>query len=271
MKHIRYGLLVFMIISFSFGRSIVDNHLALLVVIGMLSSFIGTLAGGGGLITVPAMMLTGIPIQTSIATNKFSSGIAAMSSVFYLVNRRQLTIQAIVKTVATAFVGGIAGALLTAYISEKTMNVVAFVLLFFALIVTVGSKNWAKGRKGEEVTLSPQSWRPWTPLFIAAYDGGFGPGSSTFGILYYMKKHHTYLKAVQLTRVLILGSCVGGFLVFYQTGFFQWPYAVALAIGSTVGSQVGLLVLPKVPMKLAKGLLLTVTCLLILSIVYKLV
>jgi len=53
-----------------------------LVCIGMVAAFIGTLAGGGGLITLPAMMLVGIPIQTSIATNKFSTGISSLSSIF---------------------------------------------------------------------------------------------------------------------------------------------------------------------------------------------
>ncbi|MGV3241019.1 TSUP family transporter, partial [Streptococcus hyovaginalis] len=54
----------------------------MLIVVG--DSCIETVAGGGGLITVPGLMLKGIPFQTRIATNKFSSGIADLSSDFYL-------------------------------------------------------------------------------------------------------------------------------------------------------------------------------------------
>lgn len=161
------------------------------------------------------MMLTGIPIQTSIATNKFSSGIAAFSSVFYLIYHKQLRMKSIIFNLLLAFIGGIAGALFTAHVSEKTMNMIAFLLLFLALAVTIKNKEWVETLQAEENTSSNKMCKLFIPLFIAAYDGGFGPGSSTFGIIYYMKKNHTYIKAVQLTRVLIFGSCIGGFIVFY--------------------------------------------------------
>lgn len=106
------------------------------------------------------------------------------------------------------------------------------------------------------------------PFFIAAYDGGFGPGSSTFGILYYMRKQETYIKAVQLTRVLIFGSCAGGVIIFYHAGYIEWPFAIAMALGSIIGSQIGLIALPKIPMKTAKTLLITIICLLITQMIY---
>lgn len=253
------------------GAASFNKHLIILFLIGIVSSFVGTLAGGGGLITLPAMMLTGIPIQTSIATNKFSSGVAAFSSVFYLIRRKHLGIETIIKILFAAFIGGIGGALLTAHISEKSMNRIAVILLFFALAVTLKNRDWIETTRADENKSSNKIWRTLVPFFIAAYDGGFGPGSSTFGILYYMKNHHTYLKAVQLTRVLIFGSCAGGFIVFYQTGFLQWPYAIAMAIGSSIGAQIGLLVLPRVPLKAAKTLLTSIICLLITQMVFKII
>jgi len=245
-------------------------HPFVLIFIGLGASFMGTLAGGAGLITVPGMMLTGIPIQTSIATNKFSSGIAALSSVFYLIRHKQLTVKSILRNILVALIGGVGGSLLTAHIDEKTMNIVAFLLLCFALIVTLKSKEWAANI--QLVHKSPTNkLRLYIPLFVAAYDGGFGPGASTFSILYYMKNNHTYMKAIQMTRVLILGSCTGGFIVFYQTGFIHWSYAIPMAIGSIIGSQIGLLLLPKIPQKIAKYLLLIIICLLIIQMIYKLI
>lgn len=103
-----------------------------LVIIGIVAAFIGTLAGGGGLITLPTMLLVGIPIQTSIATNKFSSGIAALSSVFYLIYHKELHLSSILKYIAIAIAGGICGTLLTTSMSEKTLNVIAGALLIIA-------------------------------------------------------------------------------------------------------------------------------------------
>ncbi|WP_449621077.1 sulfite exporter TauE/SafE family protein [Robertmurraya sp. Marseille-Q9965] len=245
-----------------------DSLFFILLAIGIVSAFIGTLAGGGGLITLPAMMLVGVPIQMGIAANKFSSGIAALTSVFYLLKNRHLTIKLIIINFCVAISGGIIGALITTHISEQTMNILAFIILIFALFITLKNKDWVSSTEGivKENTLKSK----YNPFLIAAYDGGFGPGSSTFGIIHYFNQKHTYIKAVQLTRVLILGSCCRAFIIFYSTGFVQWKYAIAMAIGSAVGSQIGLLALPRVPLKIAKSLLITILFLLIGQVVFKL-
>jgi len=150
-----------------------------LVCIGIIAAFIGTLAGGGGLMTLPAMMLVGIPIQTSIATNKFSTGISALSSIFYLLYHKELHFKVILKYIAIAVIGGAGGALLAVSQSEQNMNVTACILLIFALVVTLKNKAWTDTVNPTEHTTSSL----WQPFFIAMYDGGFGPGSSTFSIL----------------------------------------------------------------------------------------
>ena len=239
-----------------------------LVGIGIIAAFIGTLAGGAGLITIPAMMLVGIPIQTGIATNKFSSGIAALSSIFYLLYHKELRLAAIMKYVAVAIAGGVCGALLTVSISEKTMNIIACILLIFALFITLKNREWTVSSEEND---TQHSNKLWNPFLIAVYDGGFGPGSSTFSILHFLRYHYSYIKAVQLTRVLIFGSCTGAFIVFYQTGFIQWPYAIAMAIGSIIGSQLGLLILPKIPIKVAKILLIIIISLLLIQVALKII
>lgn len=239
-----------------------------LISIGIIAAFIGTLAGGAGLITIPAMMLIGIPIQTGIATNKFSSGIAALSSIFYLLYHKELRLASIMKYVAVAIAGGVCGAFLTVSISEKTMNIIACILLVFALLITIKNKEWTANSEENDAKHSNKLWQP---FLIAIYDGGFGPGSSTFSILHFLRYHYTYIKAVQLTRVLIFGSCTGAFIVFYQTGFIQWEYAISMAMGSIIGSQLGLLILPKIPIKVAKILLILIISLLLIQVTVKLI
>lgn len=99
--------------------------------IGMISSFIGILAGGGGLITLSAMMLVGIPVQIGIATNKFSSGMAALTSVSYLLKNKHLSGKTIMRNVCIALAGGVSGALITSSMTERTMNIIALILLIF--------------------------------------------------------------------------------------------------------------------------------------------
>jgi uncharacterized protein len=165
-----------------------DTLFFTLIGIGIVSSFIGTLAGGGGLITLPAMMLVGIPIQIGIATNKFSSGVAALTSVSYLLKNKHLSGKTIVMNVCIALVGGVSGALITSSMTEQSMNIIALVLLIFAFIVTLKNKQWVSSVKETDKDTSSIISNI-IPFFIAAYDGGFGPGSSTFGILYYMHRN----------------------------------------------------------------------------------
>lgn len=147
------------------------------------------------------------------------------------------------------------------------MNYMACVLLLLALVVTL--KNKALTEIPD--SLEHQAPHFWQPFFIAMYDGGFGPGSSTFSILHYLRTHHTYIKAVQLTRVLLFGSCTGAFIVFYHTGFIQWHYAIAMAVGSIIGSQLGLIVLPYIPLKIAKTLLTLIIILLLVQVTLKII
>ncbi|KAA0546351.1 TSUP family transporter [Bacillus sp. BGMRC 2118] len=235
----------------------------LLVGLGLISAFIGTLAGGGGIITLPAMMLMGIPIQVGIATNKFSSGVASFTSVLYLLKNKLFTIKGLIALIASAFFGGIIGALITTSVSEQTMNITALVLLIFSLFVTIKNKEWVSDAKESASTKKQTPLSKVIPFFIAIYDGGFGPGSSTFGIIHFMRQQFSYVKAAQLSRVMNFGSCAGAFILFYHTGFVDWHYAIALAIGSALGTQVGLAALPKIPLGLARMLLITIIFMLI--------
>ncbi|NEY73185.1 sulfite exporter TauE/SafE family protein [Bacillus mesophilus] len=241
----------------------------LLMALGMVSSFIGTLAGGGGIITLPAMMLIGIPIQYGIATNKFSSGIASFTSIIYILKNKIFTVKALLPVVIISVLGGIVGAIATTSVSEQTMNVTALVLLAFALFVTIRNKKWVAEVKEKSFNQKPGFFSKLIPFFIGIYDGGFGPGSATFSIIHYMREQFSYVQSAQLSRVLNFGSCVGAFVIFYQTGYINWHYAIALAIGSALGTQIGLLALPKIPLKVARTLLISIICMLIGQVVVK--
>lgn len=241
----------------------------LLMALGMVSSFIGTLAGGGGIITLPAMMLIGIPIQYGIATNKFSSGIASFTSIIYILKHKIFTVKALLPVVIISVLGGMVGAIATTSVSEQTMNVTALVLLAFALFVTIRNKKWVAEVKEKSFNQKPSIFSKLIPFFIGIYDGGFGPDSATFSIIHYMREQFSYVQSAQLSRVLNFGSCVGAFVIFYQTGYINWHYAIALAIGSALGTQIGLLALPKIPLKVARTLLISIICMLIGQVVVK--
>ncbi|MDZ5470446.1 sulfite exporter TauE/SafE family protein [Bacillus sp. 31A1R] len=245
-------------------------ELGTLFIIGVFSAFVGTLAGGGGLISLPIMALTGIPIQMGIATNKFSTGISALVNIFFLLRRKEISIKILNSSLMLTILGGMLGALITSHISEASINMVALILLLFALAVTVKSKSWIQYFNQKKDALNSKGFKV-IPLFIGVYDGGFGPGSSTFSIIYYLTQKVEYIKSVHYTRVLIFGSCFGAFVVFLSTGYINWFYALSLATGSIIGSQLGMKYAERIPLELAKKLLVFIIFSLVVQVVVKMI
>lgn len=256
-----------------FLLSLIDSttpilFLGIIIFVGMIGSFVGTLAGGGGLITLPAMLLLGVPIHFCIATNKFSSGIASMSSVFVLLKKKELTMERVKSLIISSIIGGGLGAVITSFLPENLLNIIAIVLLVFAFIVSVQSRKWYNiepNHTNSHMKISPKVMS----FLIGVYDGGFGPGSTTFSIIYFIKSKFSYVKSIQFSRVLNFGSCLGAFIIFYRTGFLQWDYSIALATGSIIGTQIALKVVSKIPLKFAKGLITTILILLIVQVAWQ--
>lgn len=246
------------------------DSLILLFILGIGAAVVGTLAGGGGIITLPMMIFLGIPIQTGIATNKFASGLGSFSSLIYTLKKKDFNYSLIFQFIFVSFIGGGLGAFITSMLDEKVMNTVALILLSGSLWLTFVSQKWKKDSKDtseiQQQTILDKS----ILTGIGVYDGGFGPGSSTFAILFFIKKGFTYINAVQLARVLNFGSCLSAFVIFYMTGHFQWEIALTMATASIIGNQVGLRFAEYIPMKLARILLMTVSILLIVQVSLKL-
>jgi uncharacterized membrane protein YfcA len=241
-----------------------------LFLIGLSGSFIGAIVGGGGLITLPAMMLLGIPAQFGIGANKFSFFCASMANTIQILKEKRLARKTLFSGTILGAAGGITGGLVTANIEEKALNIMIFFLLSFALVITNVKKPAEQENENsppEESTLKQKI----LTFFIGVYDGGFGPGSATLGIMMFMHRGYQYIQSVHLTRMLIMGSCTGAMLVYLKGGFINWNYVFPLTIGTIIGAQTGFQLLPKISQKTAKILLMVITVLLIVQILIKII
>ena len=111
----------------------------ILFFIGICATTLGTLAGGGGLISLPSMLLLGVPVHSAIGANKVSNTISSFSSFFYLLRKKELSLKESIWIIPVSLAGGISGGFIASRISAENMYIVAIVLLFFAFIVSKGS------------------------------------------------------------------------------------------------------------------------------------
>ena len=86
--------------------------------IGAIATTIGTLAGGGGLISLPAMLLLGVPIHSAIGANKVSNTVSSFSSFLFLLKHKQISLRESFWVIPVSLVGGISGGFIATMLSE---------------------------------------------------------------------------------------------------------------------------------------------------------
>lgn len=236
----------------------------LFLFIGFVGSIIGTLVGAGGLITLPTMMLVGVPVHSAIGANKVSNMVSAFSSFYSIFRRKELTWQELRPVFIVSIIGGTLGGVIASFMSSESLTMIAILLLGFALVMSfIGGGDF-----GDQPTFTMNKKNGSILLGIGIYDGMFGPGSSALALYMYANEKISYIKAVGLSRVGVFAMCSGAAVTYIVTGKIEWPMTLALMIGSILGAQIGILLARKIKSGQVKVLLRAITILLMLQLVY---
>lgn len=230
---------------------------------GIISTTLGTIAGGGGLISLPTMLLMGMPIHSAIGANKVSNTISSFSSFYHLIRQRKIDWKDCYWIFPISVIGGISGGFIANALSSKSLYVLAIVLLLFALITSmIGKRNFTGGNKLKPTKLSVPG------LYgIGIYDGLFGPGQGTlmFYLFAYLKVD--YLKAVGYVRLATFSSCIGAASMYIYSGKILWGLTLALLCGSVIGAQIGVRIAERIKPQYMKPILRIVTVIIIVQVV----
>ncbi|MFD2446931.1 sulfite exporter TauE/SafE family protein [Bacillus sp. CGMCC 1.16607] len=234
----------------------------LLYFIGICATTIGTLAGGGGLISLPAMLIMGIPVHSAIGANKVSNTVSSFSSFFHLYKKKELTLKESFWIVPVSLGGGISGGFIASKISGENMYIIAAILLIFAFIASFLGKGSFTGK--EPLKMNKIS----VPglYSIGIYDGLFGPGQGTLMLYLFGYLNIAYIRAVGFVRLATFSSCFGAAITYIATGKIIWPMTLALLLGSLTGAQIGVRIAEKLKPKFVKPILRVVTIALIIQI-----
>lgn len=235
----------------------------LLFFIGIVATTLGTLAGGGGLISLPAMLLMGLPIHSAIGANKVSNTVSAFSSFYVLLRRNEISFKESFWIIPVSLGGGLSGGYIASMISEENLYWVAICLLIFAFITSFLSKGNFYGN--EKLRLSKTS----VPgLYgIGIYDGLFGPGQGTLMLYLFGHLNVSYIRAVGYVRLATFSSCFGAAISYISTGKIIWPITIALLLGSVTGAQIGVRIAKMLKPKFVKPILRIVTVAIILQLI----
>jgi uncharacterized membrane protein YfcA len=229
----------------------IATHLALLLILAaFVAGFVDSIAGGGGLISVPALLLAGANPVEALATNKLQGTFgAATATITYAraghVRLREQTAMALVSCAAGA-IGALAAHLIPAEVLRLVMPVILIaVAAFFALKPGLGDTDRAQRMRPAVFTFTA------VPL-IAAYDGFFGPGTGSFFMLgFVMLAGYGVLKATAHTKLLNFASNIGSLLVFIPSGSMWWAVGSGMALAQVAGASLG----SRLAMRVGSGLI----------------
>ncbi|OZM58400.1 hypothetical protein CIB95_02185 [Lottiidibacillus patelloidae] len=235
--------------------------------LGIVTSFVGTITGGGGLISLPLLLFFGLPIHSAIATNKFSNTFHSLLSLATLVRRKKIDLKPLLPLIPLFLFGGATGAAISSLLSSSILTLLAIVLLITALLLSFRKQNkdsWSTN----VVNNVPKKAMP-LQFLISLYDGMFGPGSGTLQLHLYYQLRFTYIKAIGIARLQTFLSCLGAAIIFFLHGHLMWEIALPYAVGGLIGSQIALVTAEKVPSQKLKVALNIMTIFLIIQLIMK--
>ncbi|GGE17061.1 UPF0721 transmembrane protein [Aureimonas endophytica] len=210
----------------------------LLVAAAFAAGFIDAIAGGGGLITIPALLIAGIPPVQALGTNKLQGMFGSGSATLAFATKGHLNLRKLAPMAGLSLLGSVVGAGAALVIPTEAMRA----LLPFLLIAVALYFAFRPGLSDADAErrMPAKAFALGVVPGIGAYDGLFGPGTGSFFMLAFVTlAGFGVLKATAHTKLLNFASNIGAFAVFALSGSILWGLGLAMGVGQFVGARLG--------------------------------
>ncbi len=205
---------------------------------GLTAGLIDSIAGGGGLITIPVLLSLGFPPHETLGTNKFQSSFGSFTASYYYVKKGGVELKKAVPGIIFTFAGAAAGVTVVQHISSSLLNYLIPFLLVGIIIYT-----FAKPAIGEIDGRSRFSSIVFYLIFgltLGFYDGFFGPGTGSFWALAFVAGlGFNFVKATGYTKVMNFTSNITSLLLFMISGNIIFAAGISMAAGQILGAKIG--------------------------------
>lgn len=242
--------------------------IALLIAAACFAGFVDSIAGGGGLITIPALLLAGVPPVQALATNKVQGAFGAGTAAIAYARRGHVDLARQARPALIAFAAGFAGSQLVPYIPTEALRLILpaimiAVALFFALKPGLSDAD-------RHQRIGPAAFTLTVVPLIAFYDGLVGPGTgSFFMIAFVMFAGHGILKATAHTKFLNFAANIGALTAFAIIGAPLWGLGLAMGAAQILGAQIGSHMAMRIGSRLIKPLLVVTSTAMALRLIWQ--
>ena len=216
-------------------------HFLIVCPLIFIAGFIDSIAGGGGLISLPAYLISGLPVHTCIATNKLSSSMGTVISTGRYVRAGYVDLRLSVFCVAAALVGASLGANLALMIDDTLFRMLMLVILPLTAFYVLRKKDLFAGSQRDDLPFARLAALASVIAFVLGmYDGFYGPGTGTFLILVFTGLAHMSLSSANgIAKVINWVTNITSMAVFLTNGRVLLPLGLTAGCFSIAGSYIG--------------------------------
>ncbi len=241
--------------------------LLILLLVAFCGGFVDSIAGGGGLICLPALVAVGLPPAQALATNKLQGAFGTLSATINYAQKGHVKFKEMGVGIAFTFVGAALGTLAVQVMDPAILGqVIPFLLIGAALYFIFGHQASDEDRQHR---LSPLPFYFLVGTSCGFYDGFFGPGTGSFFTLAFVSLlGFNLIKATAHTKVLNLTSNVASLIFFAIGGYVVWQIGLVMAIGQFLGARLGSQMAMTHGAKLIRPILVVVSIVMTTKIIY---
>ncbi|MDD2762877.1 MAG: TSUP family transporter [Opitutaceae bacterium] len=210
----------------------------LLLAAGFSAGLVDSIAGGGGIISLPVLLNFGLPPQLALGTNKFQSSFGSVSASWQYVRRGLVDLRSCRAGILLTLAGALLGAWAVQRVESHVLERVIPVLLAAIVVYLVFQPQL--GLADRPARLGAASFSAIFGLGLGFYDGFFGPGTGSFwAIAFVLLRGHDLPRATAHTKVMNAASNLASLALFAPAGLVHLGAGLVMAAGQVLGARLG--------------------------------
>lgn len=248
------------------------STIVLLAVFGFVAAFIDSTVGGGGLISLPALLGLGMPPYLALGTNKLAGTISSATSSYTFIKNGKFDKKLMLILFPVSLIGAYFGAKTVLFVPQEFLKILVVIMMALIFVYTLFNKRFGQDSHYKGLTkFTLGIGIPFTFL-IGFYDGFFGPGTGSFFVfLMVLLFGYDFVIAAGNGRILNLASNISALFVFTMEGKVVFMTGLIMGIAMLLGANLGAKMAIKTGVRYVRPLFLVVSITLIVKMVYELI
>jgi uncharacterized membrane protein YfcA len=249
--------------------SVAEWSYVFLFIIAVIAGIIDAIAGGGGLITIPSLLLFGFPPMIALGTNKFQAVIGELTTSIMFITSKQLVTKGILLGILFTSIGALIGAFAVSLIDKSALQILLPIMMGGITIYSITSKK-LKSTTSSKPKLSTIQFMILGGLIIGFYNGFFGPGTGSFWMVaFVVLLGYTLKQATMATKPLNLIGNLASLILFISIGEIDYTMGLVMGGGQIIGSIIGSKCVLSFGSRLVRPIFISVCMIMTIKLVYE--